>query len=194
MSEDTFDPKLNLSIEEIEQSFHQFLINEKDYDYLDKFPTNEISIDEVESIKQNSYIRSLRENSDLETLKKEHVQNEYVEKKDYGLSNLFMNQKLFDCIRKWTNEKLVNVGRDRISKEMFNTYVGLELAMSLVQLNKIIDYWSKKKFLGSQDFKEVTSGNNFTKIRSNLKIYPKCEHDVAVKDPLWHSCVMLNHF
>ena len=64
-----------------------------------------------------------------------------------------MNQSLFDCIKKWTNEKLVNVGHDRISKEMFNAYVGLELAMSLVQLNKISDYWSKKKFLGSQDFK-----------------------------------------
>ena len=80
MSKDTFDPKRNLNIEEIEQAFDQFFINEKDYHYLDKFPTNEISIPEVEIIEQNSYIRSLKENSDLEILKKEHVQNEYVEK------------------------------------------------------------------------------------------------------------------
>ena len=193
MSKDTFDLKLNLSIEEIEQAFHQFFINEKDYHYLNEFPTNEISIDEVESIEQNSYIRSLRENSDLEILKKEHVQNEYVEK-EYGIFNLFMNQSLFDCIRKWTNEKSVNVGRDRISKEMFNPHVGLELAMLLVQLNKIKDYWSEKKFLGFQYFKEVMSRNNFTKIGSNLKFYPKYEHDVAVKDTHWHSRVMLNRF
>ena len=38
------------------------------------------------------------------------------------------------------------------------------------------------------------SRDNFTKIISNLKFYPKYEHDVAVKDPLWHSRVMLNHF
>ena len=138
MSKDTFDSKLNLNIELIEQSFDQFFINEKDYLYLDEFPTSEILTPEVESIEQNSYIRSLRENFDLEILK--NAQNEYVEKKEYGLFNLFMNQSLFDCIRKWTNDKLVNVGREHISKEMFNAYVGLELAMLLVQLNKIRNF------------------------------------------------------
>ena len=38
------------------------------------------------------------------------------------------------------------------------------------------------------------SRDNFIKIRSNLKFYPKYEHGVAVKDHHWHSRVMLNHF
>jgi Transposase IS4 len=44
-------------------------------------------------------------------------------------------------------------GKKKVSKEIFNAYTGLELAMSIVHLNDMHDYWSTKMFLGNDDVK-----------------------------------------
>ena len=36
--------------------------------------------------------------------------------------------------------------------DMFNAYVGLEMAMSLVKMNSIKEYWREENFSGHPDF------------------------------------------
>ena len=75
-------------------------------------------------------------------------------------------------------------GKKTISKDTFNAYIGLELAMSIVQPNDINDYWGTKMFLGNEKFKRIMPRGMFRDIRSSLKFYPEYDHAVAVMDPL----------
>ena len=77
---------------------------------------------------------------------------------------------------------------------MLNSYLGIEIATSLTQCDDIYDYWSSKKFLGSTDVSTIMSRNTFTKIRSNLGFYPIYDDEIAAKDPLWNSRIILEHF
>jgi hypothetical protein len=96
---------------------------------------------------------------------------------------------------KWTNDELLKKGESKVSKEKFMAFVGLEIAMSLVPLNKIHQYWENKKFSGHQDFKDVMSRNDFQLIRGATKFHPpEYDNELASKDPLWHSRVMLKHY
>jgi len=52
----------------------------------------------------------------------------------------------------------------KCSTDMFNAYIGLEMAMALVQLNSIEDYWRNEKFAGHHDFQSVMSQDHFQKI------------------------------
>ena len=56
-------------------------------------------------------------------------------------------------------------GQGFISQEKFKAYVGIEIAMSIIKLNDISDYWSKKRFLGNKDISDVMSLNDFKTIR-----------------------------
>ncbi len=134
------------------------------------------------------------ERNEPRDFEKSLVKREYEERKELGLFHLFLNRSFLECIRKWTNAELSKKGKKKVSTEIFNAYIGLELAMSIVQLNNMHDYWSTKMFLGNEDFKRIISRDMFKEIRSNLKFYPEYDHAVAVVDPLWHSRVMLHHF
>ena len=129
------------------------------------------------------YIRQLLENTKLEILQHDEVRNAY-KSKEIGLFHLFLRQSMFNTICKWTNEELVKKGKNRITIEKFKAYVGLEIAMSIVKLNDISDYWSTAMFLGHKDFSNVMSRDDFESIRSSLKFYPTYDHDVASQDPL----------
>ena len=73
-------------------------------------------------------------------------------------------------------------------------YIGLEIAMSLVPLNAIKQYWEEKPFSGHQDFKDVMSRNDMQDIRGATKFHlPLYDTDRVTKDPLWHSRVLLKH-
>jgi Transposase IS4 len=128
-------------------------------------------------------------------LKKTLVQQRvYENRNEKGLFHLFLNQSCLEGIRVWTNAELLRKGKKKVSKEMFNAYIGLDLAMSIVHLNDMHDYWSTKMFLGNDDMKRIMSQDRFTEIRSSLKFYPEYDHAVAVVDPPWHSRIMLHHF
>lgn len=53
--------------------------------------------------------------------------------------------------------------------------------------------WSKKQFAGLEDCCAVMGRNRFKRIRSALRFYPSYDHYVAVRDPLWHSRLILQH-
>ena len=79
-------------------------------------------------------------------------------------------------------------GISTVNELEFNAYVGLEVAMSLVQLNGIVDYWIKSMFSGHPDFQATISRDRFTQIWSNLCFKNSVAEDAHVNsmDPL-HS-------
>jgi Transposase IS4 len=56
-------------------------------------------------------------------------------------------------------------GKKKVSKEIFNAYIGLELAMPIMNLNDMHDYWSTKMFLENDDVKQIMSQDRLTEIR-----------------------------
>mmetsp|Transcript_10872 Transcript_10872/g.15911 ORF Transcript_10872/g.15911 Transcript_10872/m.15911 type:complete len:303 (+) Transcript_10872:618-1526(+) len=139
------------------------------------------------------YIQELFEITRLEILQPDAVRCAYASK-ELGLFHLFLRKSMFESIRKWTNEESERKGKNDISRGKFNAYVGLEIAMSIIRLNDISDFWCKSMFLGQSDFSNVMSRDDFESIRGSLKFYPKYDHDLASVDPLWHSRIMLEHF
>lgn len=100
-----------------------------------------------------------------------------------GLIQVFLNRSFLEGAKLWTNEKLLKWRKKKALRELLNAYIGLELAMSFIQLNEVHDIWSSKRFLGNAEIKCVTSCDSFKKISSSLKIYPGYDHAVAVLDP-----------
>jgi Transposase IS4 len=55
------------------------------------------------------------------------------------------------------NAVLLKKGKKKVSKEIFNAYIGLELAMSIMHLNCMHNNWSTNMFLGNDDLKGIMS-------------------------------------
>lgn len=91
-----------------------------------------------------------------------------------------------NCVRSLTNKYLLKKRNKNISIESLDAYIGKELAIAIVQLNNIPDFWSTKMFLWKADLKRVISRSTFSDILSGLKFYPEYHHEVSVLDPLWH--------
>ena len=106
-----------------------------------------------------------------------------------GLFYLFFSRCCLDNIRLWSLVdlgSLTNNTKAKCRPDMFNAYIGLEMAMSLIQMNSIEEFWQTKKFSGHPDFKNVMSWEHFQKIRSAIKLHPPTA-DRPKGDPLWHS-------
>lgn len=171
------------------------MINDNDDSSDEEFIVSEVSEEERGYVVNScQYLEELMNSTGLEILKKNLVHREYEERKEQGLFNVFLNQTFVECVRLWTNVELFKKGKKIVSKELFNAYIGLELAMSISKLNHIRDYWSTKMFLGNVDFKRIMCRDRFKDIRSSLCFYPEYDHEIAVLDPLCHSRIMLQHF
>ena len=130
----------------------------------------------------------------MKVLQPRHVAAEYIDSKQVGLFHLFLNRSFFKGVLSWTNQRLVEKGKDAINEKKLMAYVGIEIAMSIVQLSEIREYWATNMFGGHHDFGKVMSRTDFQCIRGSLKIYPFYDGEVAKKDPLWHSRTMFQHF
>jgi hypothetical protein len=51
-----------------------------------------------------------------------------------------------------------------INETKFNAYIGLKLAMSLLQFNDLAEYWKNNMFQGHKDFKKTMSRDDFMHI------------------------------
>ena len=78
----------------------------------------------------------------------------------------------------------------------FRAYLGLEMAMSILQMNDISYYCRKDMFTGHEDFKKTMLREDFQQIRSNLALRDPSSysHEEASADPLWHCRKLLEHF
>lgn len=71
---------------------------------------------------------------------------------------------------------------------------GFEIVGSLRRIEKMKDMLNKKRFGGYSDVPEVMGRDRFEQIRGSLRLYPSIDHDFAIRDPLWDSRVMPDHF
>jgi len=160
------------------------------------FDISRLGAAEVKKIHdENKYIQELTDGCYLSLLQEKKTKNALEKGKEKGLFHLIFTTAFFDASLKWTNDELSRKGKNKVSKEKFMAYVGLEIAMSLVPLNSIKQYWETKRFSGHQDFKNVMSQNDFQQVRGATKFHPpEYDNKFASKDPLWHSRSMLKHF
>lgn len=128
----------------------------------------------------NSYVKELIASSDLKILQTDRVNRAYSENGYCGLFKLFLTRSFLDKMRKWMNLELTNDALKPINEAKFNAYLGLEIAMSLVQFNDIDEYWKGGMFQGHSDFKKVMSRDDYTRIRSHVRLRPpRYSHDAV---------------
>jgi len=122
-------------------------------------------------------------------------------KVELSLFFLFLTKSYFETVLKWTNMKLAgsvtsrSVTVKRISSAEFFAYIGLELGMGIICYNNIDQYWSTDVLEGHPTYKITMSRDKFELIRSMICFTNPSEynHEVASKDPLWHSRSILEH-
>ena len=101
------------------------------------------------------YVRNLKSSCGLHVMKPKICKNSWCCENHEGLFKIFLNNSFLYCVYKWTNIELEKNGHNQMSRKEFNSYIGLEIAMSLNSFNQLKDYWSTKTFLGNIDFKHT---------------------------------------
>ena len=156
-------------------SFDVFLLDKKD----------------VDAAMKNPYINKLLNDSLLAILQPKRIKRAWEDEdsRESSLFHLFLGCFLFDCILTWTNTELTKRGKDAISIEKLLAYNGLEIAMSLIQIGSIKQYWETKHFSGHGNFCDTMSCNEFQDIRTAIQFHPPDIHDQETmeRDPLYHS-------
>ena len=144
----------------------------------------------------NLFLSKLEQRSNLKVLRPKVVKSLVDSGNKLGLFNLFLPKAYINKIRVWTNQNLQSNGHTSVSVVQFNAYLGLELATSIVGMNRLKQYWSTKMFLGHKDFQRTMSRDTFLRIRTHLSLV--CPNSVTAaeksKDPLWHSRQLLEEF
>ena len=109
------------------------------------------------------------------------------------LFHLFIMRSYFEAVRQWANEKFQLSSNSHKLKQgladsLFMSYIGLELGMSLVHCNHMINYWLEDMFAGHMTFKNCLSQNEFQSIHSSISLSSSSlyNHEIASNDPLWH--------
>lgn len=154
---------------------------------------------EIDSANKNTYISSLSDKSFISILQPGRVKKAFdkEETRESELFHLFLSRSFFDCMLQWTNTELQRKGEMPITIEKLMACVGLEIAMSIVQIGSIKQYWETSHFSGQSDFRDTMSRTDFEKIRAAIQFHPPDAYneDIVDQDPLWHSLsqVLLIH-
>ena len=109
----------------------------------------------------NEFLLQIQQSSGLKVLHKARCARLLQSKGYSGLVSLFVGDKFIDQIWKFTNVRLRQKGYNKTTRKLFRAYVGLEMAMSIVQFNDIKSYWKTGVFLGHDDFKSTMSRARF---------------------------------
>ena len=149
-----------------------------------------------ESFDSNLFLLKLENSSKLKVLLEKRVEKMARKHNKLGLLYLFFTRTYINSIRTWSNENLASNGYANVNEDKFNAYIGLELATSIVQLNRLNQYWSTKMFHGNNDFKNVMSRDDFKLIRRHLTLVSpnSVSQEKKAQDPLWHSRSLMEHF
>ena len=75
-------------------------------------------------------------------------------------------------------------------------FIGLQMAMSLVPLANMRDYWRDDLLFGQEFFKSVMSRDRFLKIRAKLALHEdlKMTYMGKFRDPFWNFRFLMRHF
>ena len=170
----------------------------------DEWQLQEQVVDEsmkpLPNIQDCEYVQKIEKASKLHILKEPYLRKAFTENQEYGLFSTFFTKSLMKCILNWTNEKLKTtielIDMKTITSLELEAYIGLEMAMSIIQLNDMKDYWSTKMFLGCEMFTKTMARDRFLAIRSRIqiKVPGTYTHDQSHTDPLWMFRSLMNSF
>ena len=154
----------------------------------------ETAVNEKEN--DNLYVKSLLDSSDLHVLNEKRVKKAFTDGGEVGLFHLFFTKQYLSVISKWTSGRMMNQNNTSVSESKFRAYVGLEMAMSIIQMNDITEYWKKGMFVGHHDFVDTMSRDDFKTIRGCIIFRPDetTTHQMRSQDPLWHCRKLLDVF
>ena len=113
-----------------------------------------------------NFLQRINQNEHLVIKNRAQVERIYNEDGLMGLFSLFFTLELMKDIIRWTNEGIHCTEETPISQEEFCAYLGLEMAMSIVVLASIKEYWSSNLLLGQGFFKAVMSWKRFQFIQA----------------------------
>ena len=68
--------------------------------------------------------------------------------------------------------ELLARGKKPISIDKLLAYAGLRMAMSLVQIGSLKEYWAEKRFSGHGDFRDTMSHTEFEDIHAAIQFHP----------------------
>ena len=143
-------------------------------------------------------MNALFKGSKLEVMNKKMIFKKYKSYGPGGLIEVFLQPRFVRDILLWTNQSLHQKGKLEISCDELKSFISLEIAMSIVRINKIKNYWSSKVFLGNSDFKNIMSRDKFCYIRSNIMFHPpfmnEFDSESKNQDPLWNCRHLMQHF
>ena len=90
-----------------------------------------------------------------------NVWNAY-KKGPIDLFHLFLNKNFItERILSWTNNKMVKMGNNLITRNEILTVLGLEIAMSSCKVNNLKDYFSGRAFGANDDYRKTMTKNRF---------------------------------
>ena len=143
-----------------------------------------------------SFLDKLEQNRNLRIFKEKQVKELYEKKGVTGLFGLFVDKKLKGNILQWTNTRLSAHNETLLTLEELDAWLGLQLAMSLVPLSNMRDYWCGNVILGQGFFQAVMGRDRFLLIRSKLALHEKLKISFMGKfrDPFWNFRGLMRHF
>ena len=137
----------------------------------------------------NLFLSKLEQRSNLKVLRPKVVKSLVDSGNKLGLFNLFLPKAYVNKICVWTNQNLQSNGHTSVSLTQFNAYLGLELATSIVGLNRLKQYWSTKMFLGHKDFQRTMSLDTFLQIRTHLSLV--CLNSSIASSAIFSASVLI---
>ena len=145
----------------------------------------------------NEFLSKIDQSSGLKVLQRGRCIKKLKTQGYSGLVLVFVADQMIDSIWKFTIVWLKQKGYKKSTKKEFRAYIGLEMAMSIVQYMDIKSYWKTGFFVGHDNFKKTMSRGRFQQICGSLSPYhPVTDYkqNKSSKDPLWHSRNLLEHF
>ena len=143
-----------------------------------------------------NYLDLIEQNSCLRIRNETRVRSVYKKDGLFGLFSLFLTKKLKANIVEWTNLRLQRHHQPLLSMVELDAYLGLELAMSIVPLSNMRDFWRGDLLLGQEFFKAMMSRDRFLKIRAKLTFHDPRTTSVKQRasDPFYNFRFLMGHF
>ena len=144
----------------------------------------------------STYLDDICAGSELYIKNRRQVQIVYEKEGLYGLFSLFVTPLFKNHIMEWTNNRLHKAGHPLLTMAELDAWIGLQLAMSIVPLANMRDFWKDDPLLGQEFFKALMPWDRFLKIRAKLAVHNCMDISMfqKAKDPFWDFRFMMRHF
>ena len=137
----------------------------------------EASQESDKDLRNNPYIADQLDRAQLQILQPNRIKQAYSQGQKHSCAEknvveLLLNSTLLENMRQWTNLVLGAKGKGKpTTKNEFDAYIGLEIALSIVKFPKIRDYGGTAMFKGHRDFIATMSRDRFQAIRGSLAVH-----------------------